>query len=196
VFNQSMKESLYQPAIQKNLLRHNPSEIINPIYERASHLPPLARMLYLDTRVWLPDDLLLVGDKMSMAHSVEARVPYLDVELVEFIETIPPEYKLKGLTGKYIHKKAAAKWLPKKIINRKKKGFSTPMEQWLKTPAFLKYVEELFHDSALIKEYFNRAFINEMINKHQSGRETYTRQLFLLLSVELWHRIFIQQIIR
>ena len=196
VFDQSMKASLYQPGIQKKLAGQDPAAMIKPIYDRVTHLSPLGRMLYLDTRVWLPDDLLLVGDKMSMAHAVEARVPYLDVELIEFIETIPVEYKLKGLTGKYIHKKAVSKWLPKKIINRQKKGFPTPMEQWLKTPAFLKYVRELFSESVLFKEYFQKSFVDEMIKKHQTGQETYTRQLFLLLSLELWHKIFIEKTLK
>ena len=70
------------------------------------------------------------------------------------------------------------------------------MEQWLKTPAFLKYVRELFSESVLFKEYFQKSFVDEMIKKHQTGQETYTRQLFLLLSLELWHKIFIEKTLK
>src|SRR5690606_41120900 len=89
-------------------------------------------MLYVDTRANLPDDLLMVCDKTSMATSLEARVPFLDYRLVEFIESLPPRMKLRGMTGKYLHKKACEKWLPKEVIYRPKKGFANPLEDWFR----------------------------------------------------------------
>lgn len=192
VFTEEMKQSLYNKNLHPVLSSADPTRIIAPICKGIQHLDHLSQMLYLDTRLWLPDDLLLVGDKMSMANSVEARVPYLDVNLVEFVETIPSEYKLKGLSGKYILKKAVSKWLPSYVINRRKKGFPTPMEQWLKTPDFAEYVNNTFEQSPIIKELFNRDFISTLIQHHITGKDINTRQLFLLLSLELWHRIFIR----
>jgi asparagine synthase (glutamine-hydrolysing) len=89
-------------------------------------------MLYIDTRANLPDDLLMVADKTSMANSLEVRVPFLDYRLVEFIESLPPVLKLNGLTGKHLHKKALMKWLPRETIYRKKKGFAHPIADWLR----------------------------------------------------------------
>ena len=82
-------------------------------------LDALTQALYIDTRTNLPDDLLMVGDKTSMANSLELRVPFLDYRLVEFIETLPGNLKIRGLTGKYLHKKAVEKWLPKEVVYRK-----------------------------------------------------------------------------
>ena len=95
-------------------------------------MDPLTQMLYIDTRASLPDDLLMVGDKMSMANSLEARVPFLDYRLIEFVEGLPPHLKLNGLTKKYLHKKALEKWLPEEVVYRKKKGFANPIENWFR----------------------------------------------------------------
>ena len=88
----------------------------------------MTQMIYVDTRANLPDDLLMVGDKTSMANSLEARVPFLDYRLVEFAESLPPRFKLRGLQRKYLHKKAMEKWLPQEVVYRKKKGFANPVD--------------------------------------------------------------------
>ena len=150
-------------------------------------------MLYVDTRVWLPDDLLLYGDKLSMAHSLEARVPFLDVEFLEFVETIPSNLKLRGMTGKYIHKKAMAKWFPRRIIRRKKKGFATPMDQWLQNGLTGYVRESLLDGSSASREYFREGVVERMIDEHASGRVNYQRQIFALLTFEIWSRIFLDR---
>jgi asparagine synthase (glutamine-hydrolysing) len=147
-------------------------------------------MLYIDTRASLPDDLLMVGDKMSMANSLEARVPFLDYRLVEFIERLPGSLKLNKLTGKYLHKRALEKWLPKEVVWRKKKGFANPVEHWFRT-RMRPFVEEclLSSDSATAK-YFDQAYIRQMMELDRSGKEQFRRHLYLLVSFELWHRRF------
>ena len=105
---------------------------------------PISRMLYVDTKLWLPDDLLARGDKMSMAASLEARVPLLDHRLVEFAASLPPDLKVHGLTRKYLLRKVAADLLPEPILRRTKKGFPMPMAAWLRGEA-----RELCHDLAL-----------------------------------------------
>src|SRR5947208_10673631 len=87
----------------------------------------LSRMLYVDTKLWLPDDLLARGDKMSMAASLEARVPFLDHKLVEFAASLPSKWKLNGFARKYLLKKVVRRWLPTEIVDRKKKGFPVPV---------------------------------------------------------------------
>ena len=93
-------------------------------------------MMYVDTRLWLPDDLLLVGDKMSMAESVEMRVPFLDPDLVEFTESLPSSYKLRRGRRKAVEKQALTPLLPKEIVHRKERGFQTPVDRWLRSELY------------------------------------------------------------
>jgi asparagine synthase (glutamine-hydrolysing) len=127
-----------------------------------------------------------------MACSLEGRVPFLDVRLVEFVESLPPKFKLRGLTGKYLHKKACAKWLPKEIINRKKKGFANPIEDWFRT-RMSNFIEEclLSKDSSMAR-YFEQNYIRQMIEQDRNGSQQYRRHLYLLVSLELWHRTFLR----
>ncbi|MDW8308441.1 MAG: asparagine synthase (glutamine-hydrolyzing) [Verrucomicrobiales bacterium] len=153
---------------------------------------PLTQMLYIDTRTSLPDDLLMVGDKTSMANSLELRVPFLDYRLVEFIESLPPRLKLKGLTGKYLHKCACRKWLPDTVIRRKKKGFDNPLEKWFRV-RMRTFVEDcLLSRDSFLGRYFNRQCLREILDLDRSGREQLHRHIHLLVSVELWHRAFLR----
>jgi asparagine synthase (glutamine-hydrolysing) len=154
-------------------------------------LDPLTQMLYIDTRASLPDDLLMVSDKTSMANSLEARVPYLDYRLVEFIESLPPHLKLKGMQGKYLHKKALEKWLPREVIQRKKKGFANPINQWLRA-SMQRYVGDcLLSDSSATRRYFNQDYIRSLVAQHEAGEQNYLRHIYLLISFELWHQKFL-----
>jgi asparagine synthase (glutamine-hydrolysing) len=155
-------------------------------------LDPLTQMLYIDTRANLPDDLLMVGDKTSMANSLEVRVPFLDRRLVEFIETLPPQLKLNGWTGKYLHKKALKKWLPRDVVYRKKKGFAHPIANWLRTSMKPLVEDCLLSEDSSLGRYFNRDYIRHILAAHWSGREHYMRQIYLLLSLELWHRAYMR----
>ncbi|MFZ5998420.1 MAG: asparagine synthase (glutamine-hydrolyzing) [Nitrospirota bacterium] len=171
------------PCEAKYALRH----LQTPV----QHLDTLSQMLYIDTRASLPDDLLMVADKTSMANSLEVRVPFLDYRLIEFVETVPPQYKLRGISGKYLHKKSVEKWLPKKIIYRKKKGFTNPMEIWLRDKMQECVNSRLLSADSASKRYFDDGYIREMINLHNQQKENYTRHINLLLSFEMWHRKFI-----
>jgi asparagine synthase (glutamine-hydrolysing) len=127
-----------------------------------------------------------------MANSLEARVPFLDYRLIEFIESLPPGLKLNGVTGKYLHKKALEKWLPKDVIYRKKKGFVNPIEDWFRT-RMRPFVEEylLAPDSAT-SLFFDQAYIRHMLEKDREGKDQLRRHIYLLVSFELWHRTFIR----
>ena len=182
---------LLAESLTAALTGSDPRRAIVPLQKRVSHLDSLAQMLYIDTRMWLVDDLLLYSDKLSMAHSLEARVPFLDVDFLEYAETIPSRLKLRGLTGKYIHKKAMGRWLPARIIRRKKKGFATPMDQWFRSELTGYLRDTLLSDDTVSHQYFNRTVIGDMIDTHAAGSRDYQRQLFALLTFELWHRIFV-----
>ncbi len=152
----------------------------------------LAKLLYLDARLSLPDNLLLFGDKMSMANSLEMRVPFLDLELMRFLEALPTSLKLRGKTGKYLHKKALRRWLPPEIIARKKRGFATPMDRWLQKELVDSARRLLNAPGSATGRYFRLEGVNEMLAKHQGRRENYRRHIFALLCFELWHQVILE----
>jgi asparagine synthase (glutamine-hydrolysing) len=192
-FNSGMKEQMFQPWLKEsigadeNLAR----ETLAYLHRDVENLNPVSQMLYIDTRASLPDDLLMVADKLSMANSVEARVPYLDYRLVEFIESLPPNLKLRGLQGKYLHKKALSQYVSREVAYRPKKGFAHPIDKWLRGRMRSVVDECLLSEKAAINRYFDRDYIRRMIEAHETGRQNYLRHLYLLISFELWHRRFI-----
>lgn len=167
-------------------------DAIGRLQSDVKHLDPVTQMLYIDTRASLPDDLLMVGDKMSMANSLEVRVPFLDYRLIEFVESLPPHLRLNGFTGKYLHKKALEKWLPKEVVYRKKKGFDNPLAEWFRT-GMRSFVEEaLLSGDSAVGRYFDQQYIGRMLERDRKGLEQLRRHIHLLVSFELWHREFIQ----
>jgi len=191
VFSDEMKSQLYKDRTKSYLSGSNVGNAISSLQNEVKHIDSLAQMMYIDTRVWLPDDLLTVGDKLSMATSLEVRLPFLDHELVEFVETIPSNLKLKGLTGKYIHKKAMQKWLPREIVYRKKKGFVNPVDEWLRDKMVFFVNDLLLAKKSACQEYFHSDYIKLMLRKHKERKEGFQRQIFLLISFEMWYQQFI-----
>lgn len=149
------------------------------------------QMLYVDLKTFLPCLNLTYTDKTSMAASTEVRVPLLDHELVELAGRIPARLKIKGLTRKYILKRAAEAWLPKEIINRKKAGFSAPIRAWFARD-LREMVEDLLSEENVRRRgYFNYAYVRKLIADNVAGREDNSLRVFQLLILELWHRAFI-----
>lgn len=192
IFTPDQKAHLLKDEL-KTLITNNDIDVVKSLYDKSCNLTDsLSKLLFIDTRLSLPDNLLLFGDKMSMANSLEMRVPFLDVELIKFLETLPSKFKLKGFTHKYLHKKALAKWLPQSIVKRTKRGFSTPMDNWLQNDLSTT-AKELFNEkNSAAREFFNIRYIDRMIELHQAKRENYVRHLFAILSFELWYRQFFQ----
>ena len=156
------------------------------------HLDSLSQMLYVDTRTSLPDNLLLYGDKMSMAVSLEARVPLLDLELMRLVESIPPGLKIRGLTQKYVLKKAVAAWIPQATITRKKIGFATPIDQWFRGELKTSTADLLLAPDSACALYFRPEVIGEMLDQHARGVQDHKRILFSLLTFEHWYQQFIR----
>jgi len=192
-YNSGMKAKLFLPWVLQQVSSdgQDARQALRRLQSDVGGLDSLTQMLYIDTRANLPDDLLMVSDKTSMANSLEARVPYLDYRLVEFIETLPASLKLRGFQGKYLHKKALAKWLPATIINRKKKGFANPVHQWLRK-SMKHYVNDcLLSERSAVRRYFDQGYIRQLVTDHEAGRQNYLRHIYLLISFELWHQRFI-----
>jgi asparagine synthase (glutamine-hydrolysing) len=150
----------------------------------------LSKLLYIDTRSMLPDDLLLFNDKITMANSIENRVPYLDIDLVNFIESLPVHFKVRGKVGKFLHREAVKEWIPREIIQRKKRGFSTPVDEWFQD-TLSGTLEDLISDSGSFSRlYFNVNSLQKIIDNHRKKKRNYKNPLFMLLSLELWYKNF------
>jgi len=192
-FSPAMKARLFQPWLAEKISPdgREARATLAELQAEVRHLDPLTQILYLDTRTNLPEDLLMVADKMSMANSLEVRVPFLDRRLVEFIETLPPNLKLRGFQGKYLHRKAVAKWLPKEFVYGKKNGFLNPFDKWL-CGAMRPFINDcLLSETSVVSRYFNREYLRELFQQHLDNNEQHRRHIHLLLSFELWHRQFI-----
>lgn len=153
----------------------------------------LNRMLYADAKIWLPDDLLLKADKMTMANGLELRVPFLDHKLVEFASTLPADLKLKGRTGKYLLREAMKNILPKRIINRPKRGFPVPTESWLRGELKDFVHDTLLANDAACRSYMNLSVIEKIVREHEQGTENRRQEIWTLLIFEIWHRSFISR---
>lgn len=192
-FSADMKAQLFQPWVRAAISVDGAEarQALSGLQGDVAGLDPLSQMLYIDTRAHLPDDLLMVGDKTAMANSLEARVPYLDYRIIEFIESLPPHLKLKRFQGKYLHKKALEKWVPHHVVHRKKKGFDNPIDQWLRSRMKSFVAECLLGDGSAVGRYFDCAYVGGLIAQHESGARNHLRHIYLLISFELWHRRFI-----
>ena len=162
--------------------------------EHASHAPTsdeVNRMLYVDTKTWLVDDLLLKADKMTMANSIELRVPFLDHKVLEFAASLPGNYKVRGFTTKYLAKKALRNRIPGQIVTRRKTGFPVPYETWLRKD-LRSWVGDLLLDRKTIdRGYFEKAAIEQLLREdlEAGGR---SKEIFSLVTLELWHREFLE----
>ncbi|MCI0490215.1 MAG: asparagine synthase (glutamine-hydrolyzing) [Blastocatellia bacterium] len=160
-------------------------------FDRVKDEDFINQMLYVDLKTFLPCLNLTYTDKTSMASSMEVRVPLLDHELIELAARIPARLKLKGLTRKYILKRAAEAWLPREIVHRKKAGFSAPVRAWL-VRDLNDMVEDLLSKQNIEKRgYFDYRSVRQLIDENTSGREDNGLKVFQLLTLELWHRAFI-----
>ncbi|MEA2250865.1 MAG: hypothetical protein QOG70_1107 [Solirubrobacteraceae bacterium] len=193
VFDDAQKAALYGSDLRAAANgSERPSQAVERHRLRAAERDSLGQMMFVDTRLWLPDDLLLVGDKMAMAESVEMRVPFLDREFVEFVESLPTAFKLRRGVRKLVHKRAMEPVLPKAIVHRKERGFQTPMDRWLRGPQMGDFAREVLLDSGgICGGLMQRAAIAGLLDRHRAGTADHTRQIFCLLSLELWGRRFL-----
>ncbi len=152
----------------------------------------LSRALYCDLKTYVPDDILSVTDRMSMYHSLEVRVPFVDHKLLEFCATIPPELKMKWFKKKYLLKKAVKPILPREVINHRKQGFVGPMAQWLKKD-LRTYVFETLSEKNLKKhDLLNDTTIKRILNEHFSGKEIHDTLIWSILVFQKWYDMYIE----
>src|ERR1700722_1256481 len=183
-------EELYSKEFARSVNRELSASVVKR-YVKSGNLGDLVnRMLYVDTKTWLPDDLLLKADKMTMANSIELRVPFLDHKVLEFAASLPGSYKVHGFTTKYILKKLLGERVPQEILKRKKVGFPVPIANWLRTDLKGKVRELLLDRETLDRGYFDRNCIEQLISQNEARAGFYSKEIFSLVVLELWHREF------
>lgn len=154
----------------------------------------LAQIIYADLKGSLPDDLLALTDRMSMAASVECRAPLVDHELVELASRIPSDLKVRGLTMKYLLKKAIAPWVPREVVHRQKRGFGAPVGSWLRADLQPLIVDLLSEEAVRRRGLFHWPAVQRVLRAHHEQAADYTDQIFALLSLEIWCRIYLDSL--
>lgn len=191
MLNDDLKSKLFTDRYAD--YRGGAADLYGEYLDSSDATDPIERMLYVDSKLWLPDYLLLRGDKLTMANSLEARVPLLDHKLVEFAGSLPLDMKLRGRTRKYLLKKCAEKYLPESIINRPKQGFPIPIDRWLKEDAG-EMVNDCLSESTIRKRgFFKPNVVEKLLRQHANGFEDHATEIFGLLSLEMWMQKFIDQ---
>lgn len=190
IFNGTLKERLIATHIQAQV-DMDAARIFQRWLDQHPQRDNLSRMLYLDTKIWLPDNLLMKIDKMTMAASLEGRMPFLDEDLVAYAASIPSHLKVRGWRTKYIFKQAYADFLPVEILARKKMGFNVPTGAWFRNGQRSFITDLLLSEQMRSRGLFNHTYIEQIVREHMDGRSNYQAQIFTLASLELWFRVFI-----
>ena len=152
---------------------------------------PVARMQYVDIRTWLVDDLLIKADRMTMAASIELRVPFLDRSVVEFGYSLPARHKIRNGVGKALVKDVVAQDAPRDLMYRPKQGFPTPIAKWLREDLHDRARAILLDERTLARGYVRPDYVRRCLDRHRDGVEDLSHRLFTLLVLELWHRKYV-----
>lgn len=184
-FDDSLVEQHFGSRALENLAAR-----FEPLWRRTEGRPALQRMLYADAKVWLPDDLLIKADKMTMAHAIELRVPFLDHELVEYASSLPEGLKLRAGVGKRLLRQAMAGRLPSWILEQPKRGFPVPLRRWLKEELYGPCREALLASGSAARQILGARALEGLLAEHRSGRIDRREELWALWVFEAWHRAF------
>jgi asparagine synthase (glutamine-hydrolysing) len=153
----------------------------------------LRRILFFDQTSWLPDNLLERGDRMTMAASIEARMPFMDQELVAFVSTLPDRYRVRGTQTKWILRRAMQQVLPAQIMSRDKVGFRVPVNEWFRSSMREYVYDHLTGEGSLTRHYYRRKPLDTILREHVTGRHNHEKTIWSLLNLEIWHRIYLSR---
>ena len=165
-------------------------ECWDDLFSMLDNTDELGGLQFLEIRSSLPDELLMYADKMSMAHSLEVRVPFLDKEIVEYVQRLPAEYKVRNWSGKWLHRKVCDKFLCPKIMKRRKRGFAVNVvDNWFKLSLTKKIDSLICNPNSIMFGYLKFQEVQKILREHRSGRHNYHKILFSLLIFEEWLRL-------
>jgi len=192
-FTEEMKHDLYDPAFARALGSCDSVKLMADALQRCRAPALLDRTLCADVALYLPYDLLVKVDIACMAHALEARSPFLDHELMEFVACLPVSMKLRGSVSKYCLKKAFEKKLPPAILHRKKMGFGVPLQRWFREELRQPVHDVLLSSRTASRGYFRRTAVEKLLREHMQGNADHSYRLWALFYLELWHRVVIDQ---
>lgn len=185
-FDEEMKSKLYTKWLRDQLNGQCTVDLLAEDFERAEAHSFLDRTLYVDTVNYLPGNNLVKMDRMTMAHSLEARSPFLDHQYVEFVARLPARLKLRGRRTKYLLCKTFSNLMPAEIQNRPKRGFAAPIETWLRKELRPLVNDTLLSSSAEVRRYFDVRNVTKLIDEHERGLANHGRRIWALLVFEMW----------
>jgi asparagine synthase (glutamine-hydrolysing) len=192
VFSNLNKRLLYTEDFRRSLAgRLSATDRFTEIASRVSARDPLGAMLYLDSKTYLPGDILTKVDRMSMAVSLEARVPLLDHKLIEFAARVPSSMKMRGLETKHLFKRAVRGLVPDEILDRPKQGFGVPVARWINDELRERVRDTLADPRAATRGYFDPRHTGRLLAEHERGRRDHSTALWALFMLELWHRAYV-----
>lgn len=165
------------------------TQLTKPFYDKVKHLDDVTKMQYIDIHFWLIGDILLKADKMSMAHSLEVRVPFLDRVVFDVARRVPTEHKVTKENTKFAMRQAAHRYLPDMVAEKKKLGFPVPIRVWLKEDKYYNIVKEAFHSPAA-QEYFKTEEIMKYLDDHKAGKADNSRKIWTVYMFLVWHKQF------
>ena len=186
-FNDDDKAGLLSADVRRRLSGTGAEARLAQHFRPYSHLPWPSRLMHFDSDTYLPEDVLVKLDRMSMAHSIESRVPLLDNEVLAFASSLPSHFKLKDGRGKHILKELGAALLPRDLVDRRKQGFTVPLEVWFRHNLRELFADTLLSSRSLSRGYFEASFVRRLVEDHVSGRRDYSKRLWQLVVFERWH---------
>jgi asparagine synthase (glutamine-hydrolysing) len=190
-FQADERQALYSADVRTAVNSRYVDSVVQARLRRYAALPPHSRMMRLDFETYLPEDVLTKVDRMSMAHSIESRVPLLDNHVIAFAASLPSSLKIAGGRGKHILKEAVRDLLPEPILNRRKQGFGVPIGAWFRGGLSSLLTDVLTSPRARQRGYFDPRFVSRLVAEHRSGTRDHTLRLWQLLMFELWHREYL-----
>jgi asparagine synthase (glutamine-hydrolysing) len=197
VFDETLKSRLVSPRMRARRDGLSSYEVVRENLERIARARPssdfLARMTYLELKLRLPELLLMRVDKITMATSVEARVPFLDHQLVEYAMGVPRELKVEGASGKHVLKRALEGLLPRDVLYRRKRGFGAPVEAWFRGRTGVELGERLFNSALRRRDFFDYRFVARLLEEHRRGARDWGFHLWALLNLSLWYERWIER---
>jgi len=190
-FSPELRGQLYSPELCRALRGYDSSDFLRRLFHKAGDTKVVDRINYADLHSFLPYNLLRYADRMSMAHGLELRSPFTDHKLIEFLARVPWQYKLRGKQTKFLLRRAARDWVPRKVLERSKLGLNPPMGLWLRGRLQPLLHEYLSPERVRQRGYFRTQTVQELVREHLNGRRDYSLHLWALISFEEWHRQYL-----
>jgi asparagine synthase (glutamine-hydrolysing) len=189
-FGDGWRERLYGEAMSGTAVAFDPAAAIRAPFDAAAAKHPIDRMLHADSLVRLPDHPVMITDRMTMAHSLEARSPFMDHEIAEFAARLPMSMKVRGRSLRYIQKRLAQRYLPEAVLNRPKQGFASALPYLLRGE-YEQLFDVFLRRSALAEAgWLDQNGIDSVLAEHRAGRRDHGNRLWLLVNAEAWYRIY------